>query len=114
MNPAELLGVRQTPELAAARLASEKPGQTLDTAALVHEAFPELHNRHRQRLALGVPAAGRPGTSAGNSAGFGRSNASHAQPSQPRLIDQLKWLGQRGDRLAALRDVPFGDRAQPR
>jgi ECF sigma factor len=56
MNPAELQPqvYDKLRRLAAARLASEKPGQTLDTAALVHEAFPELHNRHRQRVALGM------------------------------------------------------------
>jgi len=49
MNPAELLPqvYDELRRLAAARLASEKPGQTLDATALVHEAFPELRNGQR-------------------------------------------------------------------
>ena len=44
MNPAELLPqvYNELRKLAAAKLASEKPGQTLDATALVHEAFLKL------------------------------------------------------------------------
>src|SRR5271155_5880957 len=44
MNPAELLPqvYGELRKLAAAKLASEKPGQTLDATALVHEAFLKL------------------------------------------------------------------------
>ncbi len=44
MNPAELLPqvYHELRKLAAAKLASEKPGQTLDATALVHEAFLKL------------------------------------------------------------------------
>jgi RNA polymerase sigma factor (TIGR02999 family) len=44
MSPAELLPqvYDQLRKLAAARLASEKPGHTLDATALVHEAFLKL------------------------------------------------------------------------
>jgi RNA polymerase sigma factor (TIGR02999 family) len=44
MNPAELLPqvYNELRRLAAAKLASEKPGQTLDATALVHEAFLKL------------------------------------------------------------------------
>jgi RNA polymerase sigma factor (TIGR02999 family) len=44
MNPAELLPqvYDELRKLAAAKLASEKPGQTLDATALVHEAFLKL------------------------------------------------------------------------
>jgi RNA polymerase sigma factor (TIGR02999 family) len=44
MNPAELLPqvYDELRRLAAAKLASEKPGQTLDATALVHEAFLKL------------------------------------------------------------------------
>jgi hypothetical protein len=44
MNPAEILPqvYDELRKLAAAKLASEKPGQTLDATALVHEAFLKL------------------------------------------------------------------------
>ncbi len=44
MNPAELLPqvYDELRKLAAAKLASEKPGQTLDATALVHEAYLKL------------------------------------------------------------------------
>jgi hypothetical protein len=44
MNPTDLLPqvYDELRKLAAARLASEKPGQTLDATALVHEAFLKL------------------------------------------------------------------------
>ncbi len=44
MNPAELLPLvyDELRKLAAAKLASEKPGHTLDATALVHEAFLKL------------------------------------------------------------------------
>jgi RNA polymerase sigma factor (TIGR02999 family) len=44
MNPAELLPqvYDELRKLAAAKLASEKPGQTLDATALVHEAYIRL------------------------------------------------------------------------
>ena len=44
MNPAELLPqvYDELRKLAAAKLATEKPGQTLDATALVHEAFLKL------------------------------------------------------------------------
>ena len=44
MNPAELLPqvYDELRKLAAAKLASERPGQTLDATALVHEAFLKL------------------------------------------------------------------------
>ena len=44
MNPAELLPqvYDELRRLAAAKLASEKPGQTLDATALVHEAYLKL------------------------------------------------------------------------
>src|SRR3954447_9082923 len=44
MSPAELLPLvyDELRKLAAAKLASEKPGQTLDATALVHEAFLKL------------------------------------------------------------------------
>jgi RNA polymerase sigma factor (TIGR02999 family) len=44
MNPSELLPqvYDELRKLAAAKLASEKPGQTLDATALVHEAFLKL------------------------------------------------------------------------
>jgi DNA-directed RNA polymerase specialized sigma24 family protein len=47
MNLAELLPqvYDELRRLAAARLASEQPGQTLDATALVHEAFPERHGK---------------------------------------------------------------------
>jgi RNA polymerase sigma factor (TIGR02999 family) len=44
MNPAELVPqiYHELRKLAAVKLATEKPGQTLDSTALVHEAFMKL------------------------------------------------------------------------
>jgi ECF sigma factor len=54
MNPAELLPqvYHELRQLAAAKLALEKPGHTLDATALVHEAFlkPEVSVPSRRRL----------------------------------------------------------------
>src|SRR4030095_9833728 len=56
-------------QLAAARLAREKPGQTLQATALVHEAYLRLggggrgqpRNRRRHRPALSAPPRGEAG-----------------------------------------------------
>jgi RNA polymerase sigma factor (sigma-70 family) len=52
-------------KLAAERLAREKPGQTLDATALVHEAYVRLASRERERPEFSgdrTPAADAPGS----------------------------------------------------
>ena len=64
-------------KLAAAKLAREKPGQTLDATALVHEAFLRLVGRPAIRRATAISSPRRPRRSGGSSS----SRPAAARPS---------------------------------